>query len=81
MIFSTDKIILDKNRENLLLVKKSKETLFTKAREFDLIFDWFWFFTFKESEIEDIELESIIKQTYDLYEILKGKLKIFKELL
>ncbi|MCL1827436.1 MAG: glycosyltransferase family 9 protein [Candidatus Cloacimonetes bacterium] len=79
--FSTDKIILDKNREYLLLVKKSKEALFTKAREYDLIFDWFWFFTFKESEIEVFELEGIIKQTLDLYEVLKGKLEIFNELL
>ena len=64
----------EQNKQHLLLVKKNKEILFSKAGEFDLIYDWFWFFLFKESEIEDYELGIIVRKTIVLYEILLKKL-------
>jgi hypothetical protein len=72
---------LDKNTHFLLSVKKYKDMLYSKAQNFELIYDWFWFTTFKESEIEDFEIEKIAEKTIVLYETLRLKLMIFKELL
>ena len=72
---------LDNNKEILLNVKRNKELLFSKAKEFELIYDWFWFFLFKESEIDDYEIDLIIMQTTRLYIKLKMKLVAFIDLL
>jgi len=72
---------LDNNKETLLNVKRNKELLFSRAREFELIYDWFWFFMFKESEIEDYDIGLIVTQTTRLYIKLKTKITALIDLL
>jgi len=76
-----DKKSIDKNKHILLSVSSEKELLFNKAKEFELIYDWFWFVLFKESEIDDDDLCLICEKTANLYSILKMKLEIFNELI
>ena len=78
---NNEKKNLDKIKHTLLNVKRNKELLICKAKEFELIYDWFWFLTFKESEIEDENLGMIAVKTVDLYNNLKKKLTIFCDLL
>ena len=78
-IIIDDKKNIDKNKHILLSVKGTKELLFSKAKEFELIYDWFWFFIFKESEIEDYDLHTICEKTVYLYSILRLKLEVFCE--
>jgi len=80
-LYGLNKNNLDKNKKYFQAVTKYKEVLYNKARESELIYDWFEFVLFKESEIDDRELYMIIQKTRHLYEILKMKLVLFKELL
>ena len=78
---SNNKKNIDKNQSILQDVKRNKELLFSKASEFELIYDWFSFATYKESEIEDYELSKIVRKSISIYLVLRTKLMIFQELL
>ena len=75
----SNKKTLDKNQLFLLEVKKHKNLLFNKAEQFELIYDWFSFLTYKESEIDEYDLVMIVKKTIPLYETLKKKLTLLKD--
>ena len=77
----SDKNLLDKNRVKLICVQNNKEAMLDRAKSINLIYDWFWFFIFKESEIEDFDLKTIIEKTIRLYETLYRKIIIFNDLL
>jgi|GEM_PF-2200881 len=72
---------VDKNHKYFYEVKKEKDLLLNKAKDFELIYDWFSFLLFKESDIEEVEISKIVKKTISLYDILKMKLILFKDLL
>lgn len=72
---------LDNIKEILLYVKRDKDLLFSTARECDLIYDWFWFTTFKESEIEDENISDIALKTKHIYNKLLLQLHYLSELL
>jgi len=72
---------LDKIKELLLYVKRDKQILFNKAKEYQVIYDWFWFATFKESEIEDENINQIARSTKIVYNNLYSQLQFFSELL
>ena len=78
---SPDKKALDRNKRLLLKVKTVKEELFKTASRFELIYDMFWFVIFKESEIEEYDIYKISRATMVLYEKLKIKIKLLKDLL
>ncbi len=72
---------LDKIKEILQYVKSDKQKLFDIAKEYELIYDWFWFTTFKESEIEDEDIVMISKKTINVYKNLYTQCQLLSDLI
>ena len=72
---------LDKKKEFLLCAKKKKDALLALAKNQDLIYDWFWFAIFQESEIDDYDLAKIAEKTIVIYKVLQKKLNILSRIL
>lgn len=64
---SETKKSLDKIKKIWSDVSLKKESLFVKAKEYSVFYDWFWFVTFRESQIEGESMESLARQSSVLY--------------
>jgi len=86
MIAELKKIKPNRNNQSFIsstlhTVKSTKDSLFAQAKDFEYIYDWFWFTLLKESQIEDFDVVQIADQTIALYEMLLTKIRVLEVML
>jgi len=69
---------LDKIKTIWSNVKELKNTMYLEAQHYSVIYDWFLYLTFAESQLENEDLSELTRQTVILYKQLSAQLRLLQ---